>query len=475
LFAMRKKWGNGLFIAASFYAISVAPALGFVNVAPFRYSFVADHFCYLPSLGVIAAIVGVACWLLRRVLAEHPQAHTAGAALVVIIAALLGWQTHHRLRDYTTVESLWEDTLEKNPRSWLARVNLGRLLRDRGELDQAEMQFQRMIEDWPDWWEPVAGGHNGIGTVRMMQGDFEGARLQFEHAAQIHKHPVEARFNLGNALYELKRDADAIEQFRQALDMQPSHAKARLRLAMALERRGELDEAESAFREALQLLPGSPLPHLGLGGIAMRRNVFDRAIAHFQDALAMEPTSALVRARLAQAQVQIGFHAEAIATLRQGVKIVDASASESQGTAPSRQADLVMLYQQMAVAHQVSGDDAALIQTVREAVTRRAADPQMLLLLADALATTSVDQWRNPVEAQQVAERLLPNLNATHRPFALRTLAAAQAAQGQFEQARATSHEALQLAQAQKNEPLVREITTRLERYNTNLPYRRGE
>jgi hypothetical protein len=42
--------------ALLFFVGTLFPALGFVNVFPFRYSFVADHFQYLASLGIIALL-----------------------------------------------------------------------------------------------------------------------------------------------------------------------------------------------------------------------------------------------------------------------------------------------------------------------------------------------------------------------------------------------------------------------------------
>ena len=38
-----------------YFAVTLFPALGFFNVYPFRYSFVADHFQYLACIGPIAA------------------------------------------------------------------------------------------------------------------------------------------------------------------------------------------------------------------------------------------------------------------------------------------------------------------------------------------------------------------------------------------------------------------------------------
>ena len=50
--------------ALLYFGVTLAPALGFVNVYPFRYSFVADHFQYLASLGVIACLAAAADGLL---------------------------------------------------------------------------------------------------------------------------------------------------------------------------------------------------------------------------------------------------------------------------------------------------------------------------------------------------------------------------------------------------------------------------
>ena len=38
------------------FGVTLAPALGFVNVYPFKFSFVADHFQYLASIAVIALV-----------------------------------------------------------------------------------------------------------------------------------------------------------------------------------------------------------------------------------------------------------------------------------------------------------------------------------------------------------------------------------------------------------------------------------
>ena len=54
LWIARRRIGKAPLAAMAFFVITLFPALGFVDVYPFRYSFVADHFQYLASIGPIA-------------------------------------------------------------------------------------------------------------------------------------------------------------------------------------------------------------------------------------------------------------------------------------------------------------------------------------------------------------------------------------------------------------------------------------
>ncbi len=52
----RNRLGRGPLVAVLFFAGTLVPALGFFNVYPMRYSFVADHFQYLASVGLLALL-----------------------------------------------------------------------------------------------------------------------------------------------------------------------------------------------------------------------------------------------------------------------------------------------------------------------------------------------------------------------------------------------------------------------------------
>ena len=85
------------------------PALGFFDVYPFRYSFVADHFQYL---AIAAPVVALAAVLPKRAL--------SGTAICLLLATLT-WIQSGQYKDEGT---LYAATLERNPACWLCHNNL---------------------------------------------------------------------------------------------------------------------------------------------------------------------------------------------------------------------------------------------------------------------------------------------------------------------------------------------------------------
>src|SRR2546425_1366709 len=128
LWRLRDRIGRGPLAAVLYFAITLAPALGFVDVYPFRYSFVADHFQYLASLGPITLLVALGTAGVRKVAARGAAARLACAGLLLA----LGAATSSRVHVFADLETLWRDTVSKNPAEWSAYNNLASLLLERG-------------------------------------------------------------------------------------------------------------------------------------------------------------------------------------------------------------------------------------------------------------------------------------------------------------------------------------------------------
>src|SRR5262249_52049555 len=121
LWLVRRRWrgplaGWLLFIGTLF------PVLGFFNVYPFIFSFVADHFQYLASLGIIVLVAHAVAMALSRI---RPKLRWAGNVLCVGLIVALAMRSWRQSQSYGDASLLYRATISQNPNCWLAQNNLG--------------------------------------------------------------------------------------------------------------------------------------------------------------------------------------------------------------------------------------------------------------------------------------------------------------------------------------------------------------
>jgi tetratricopeptide (TPR) repeat protein len=285
LYALRQRIGKAPLVAVLCYAVMLAPALGFVDVFPMRYSFVADHFVYLASIPLIALGVATATTVLGRRRTEDSGLRTESraqssvlspqslsgiaAALVVAILTVLTWRQGHVYRDQ---ETLWRDTIAKNPAAWMAHNNLGLLLFGRGEVDAAMAHYRAALAVKPD----DAFAFNNLGHAIAAQGDMNAAITQFQAALRAEPANAEARSNLGNAFAAQGRLEDAVAQYRVVLELRPRYADAHNNLANALAMLGRTDEAVAHYRAALAIDPAYRDAQRNLEAVLRSTSTVDR-------------------------------------------------------------------------------------------------------------------------------------------------------------------------------------------------------
>ena len=154
------------------------PALGFVNVYPFVFSFVADHFAYVPSLAVAAAAAASLALLRSRL--QGPAGRGLEVACVALVGTL-GVLTWRESRIYRDARTLFEATLARNPGCYLCLNNLGTLSVEGGRLDEAAARFSEALRIKPDSVE----AHSNLGIALFVAGRRAEAEAQYEEALRI--------------------------------------------------------------------------------------------------------------------------------------------------------------------------------------------------------------------------------------------------------------------------------------------------
>jgi len=285
LWLIRKRVGRGPLVGVLFFSGTLFPALGFFDVYIFRYSFVADHFQYLASVGLIALLVGVATKLASR-LPHWPQRILSSVGLIVLL--LLGGQTWHQGHTYRDIETLWADTLEKNPGSWLAHNGLGVVLAEQGKFQEAIFHYSQALQVKPDHYK----AHNNLGNAFASQGKIKEAINQYSESLRLRPDYAEAHSNLGNVLASQGKFAEAIDHYSEALQSEPDYVEAHINLANVLASQGKFDQAIDHYSEALRSKPDHGAAHYNLGNVLARQGRFQEAISHYREVLRIEPDQA---------------------------------------------------------------------------------------------------------------------------------------------------------------------------------------
>lgn len=415
LWGFRRRLGRGPLAAVLIFGGTLFPALGFFNVYPMRYSFVADHFQYLAAAALLAGFAALVAGAAQRGCGARATRALgwAGAALVLACGSL----TWRQGAIYKDLETLWRDTLARNPASWMAWNNLGLIHMGRGDVKTAQAHYDRALELKPDFEMP----YFNKGFMEAQRNNLEDAVVYYRRALVLNPRYEPAALNLGIALFAQGKAAEALQAFQKILAMNPANPNARYNIGLVLEWQDNLRGAEQAYRGALlyDAFHERAAYHLGLVLGKMGRT--DEAIAQHMRTLALDPRHAPTHYELGLLLLEKGMKAEA-------------------------------------VRH---------FQGVLQSETNH---PGALNNLAWIMATSREPAVRHPAEALQLALQAAA-ASTNENIFLLDTLSAAYAAGGRFDDAVRTAEQAARLADRQGATNFLRDVSRRLEKYRGEQPW----
>ena len=338
LLFLARKW-RGPLASALLFVGTLFPALGFFNVYPFVFSYVADHFQYLAAAGMIASVSAGAVLVEKRLSLGTGTGRRLAAALV----AVLGFLTWRESFKYRSQEAFYTTILSKNPASWLAHDNLGIVLNEEGKPDQAAQHFlesMRLNPSYPEafnnygnlmartgHWREAAEAYAGALRARPsfaaaeynwgfslnQAGRYTEASVHLASAVRLKPDLTEAHYELGNALANSDRIPDAIAEYTQALQQRPGYPEADANLGLALAQQGKWDEAIAHIQSALAARPKYAEAHGYLGFSLAGARRFPEAVAEYRKCLALGPNNPDIHYNMALALGQMGqtFEAQA--------------------------------------------------------------------------------------------------------------------------------------------------------------------
>ena len=300
LIAAAARWtrNRGPLLIALWIGAALFPALGFFDVWPFRYSYVADHFAYaaMPALALTGVIVAMK--LGERLKAGVRVGVATGWSAVLVCTALALLATPK----YESEEVLWRTTFAQNPTAWIAANNIASIrlaeagaLVARGETAGVEERAREALafasaagELKPDEFTNAV---NRSEAHRLL-GQKEGALREIETVTTLAPRLSEVHWMRGRALEALGRIDEARGAFTQAASLAATPSEeieARRDLMRIAVARSELPDALRECERMVELDPSNPDTTANLGSLLLATGKRGEARAALLRALSMPP------------------------------------------------------------------------------------------------------------------------------------------------------------------------------------------
>jgi tetratricopeptide (TPR) repeat protein len=368
IYFLRRYVGRSVEVAAAFLVATLSPVLGFIMLFTFRYTFVADHYQYLACIGPVAlASAGiVSSW------DKFTQYRAVIVSAALLVVASLGTLTWRQAATYTDIETLWRTTLAKNPECWMAHTNIGLVLFQKGQIDDAIAHYRSALQMQPDWWD----AEYNLGTALLAKGHVDEAILHCEKAVSMRPTDPDAQVSLGNLLFQKGRIDEAIAHYQKAITVRPDHFLSRYGLCHALLEKGELDSAIQVCRSALLLRPLDPDCRTTLAIALEEKGNPAEAIQHYRKALELAPRSIPTLTNLAWL-----LATSRNASLRNGLKAVELAKQADQLVGGTN----TLVLRTLAAAYAENGEFANAIKTAQSAM-------QLARMYGEDALTTDLDQ-----------------------------------------------------------------------------------
>ena len=216
-----------------FFVGTLVPVLGFVNVYPFLFSYVADHFQYLASLGVIVPVASV------LVLSSARLGVALQRVLATALLVTLGMLTWNRSAVFEDAETLYRDVIARNPQAWMAYQNLGTELASRNRLSEAIDAYEGALRARPRLpagaEQSRAGAHEARGCSRRSAGPHPERHFALRIGSSNPARSLSRALQSGNGLDGCaERHAEAVTHLEAAVKIHPESTEAQVNLGIAL-------------------------------------------------------------------------------------------------------------------------------------------------------------------------------------------------------------------------------------------------
>ena len=172
--------------------------------------------------------------------------------------------------------------------------NLGNLLRNKGQFEEAENCFSKALALNPKF----AACYMNLGILQTNLNKFHLAEQSYNEALKLRRIYPDCHFNIGTLYLKMNKKEKAELSFERAILEDPKHFSAHSNLIILLDEQSKFDRAKEKAELALTIFPNHPDLYFHLANILGKTNQFNTAELYFLKAIEKKPGNANYYANL---------------------------------------------------------------------------------------------------------------------------------------------------------------------------------
>lgn len=276
IFAFIKRKDNAvLFFAIAWFFITLLPVS---NIYPISYSFMMEHYLYVPALGFFLVLSDLLC---------HPLKNKTSAFFLrlctVALLIFYSYLTVKQTECWKEPITFYKRILKYAPNSWRFYNELGIEYANVGDNSEAEGAYKEALKINPD----AAGVYYNLGNLYKKMGNKESSLAMYKIANGINAKSVQHYYEIGSQLKAIGRYTEAIASFKKALEFDQNNLIVCSDLASTYILVGRYKDAIALFKKVLVIKPDFALAYNNLAVAYYYVKQYDLAVENCGKAIGL--------------------------------------------------------------------------------------------------------------------------------------------------------------------------------------------
>ncbi|MFP4446657.1 MAG: tetratricopeptide repeat protein, partial [Desulfosudaceae bacterium] len=208
---------------------------------------IADRHTYTPLAGIFIAIP----YFFNSLFDHRPKGQAAVTILGIVVLVILTTLSIRQVKYWQNSQTAFEHAIRINPNNTRAWTNLGDVLLQKQQINQAIDHYIQALGTAPD----TARIHAKLAYAFSLMKNNNMARHHYEQALALAPDYAIAHHNFADFLADQGQTAAARRHYNLALRLAPRSYQTHNNLAVLFSRQGEYARARHHFSRALQLKP----------------------------------------------------------------------------------------------------------------------------------------------------------------------------------------------------------------------------